>query len=355
MHQVGSFLQGELKPARFPEQDGRIPSLDGLRSLSILMVLIGHAYATQGFPRNAVTDRLSRFPVFGVVIFFVISGFLITSLLIKEHNRSGTINLKTFYLRRSLRIFPASLVYISVIAVAVHPAHLMSAYTFTVCYLSEPIPWVIGHLWSLSVEEQFYLAWPFILAFSFSYRKHVALACIVAGPLMRLLILHHTHGERWTYFPCFIDNLMMGCLLAFHYDTLKQRCQWLKHPLSLLGSALAILFCLRISWHEWYVIYFGGLIPFLIAVNTFALIERRDFILNNRPVQALGVLSYSLYLWQQPFLDHILHTWWTTYPVNLLLPLGCALLSYYFIEQPFVRLYRSRKETSARALTSTAK
>lgn len=347
MNKLRTFLSAETLPAVLPV---RIPSLDGLRAISIGMVLIGHAYATQNFPRNTVTQWLSKFPVFGVIIFFVISGFLITSLLLKEHAKSGTINLKTFYIRRSLRIFPASLVYISVIAIAVHPASLINAYTFTVCYLLEPVPWVISHLWSLSVEEQFYLAWPFLLVFGFAHRKKIALTCVFAGPLIRLYVLRHTHFQGLKYFPCYADNLIMGCLLALYFDTLKRRCQWLKHPLSLLGSALLMLLCIRIGWHEWYVIYLGGLLPFLIAVNLFALIERRDFLLNNRPIQAIGVLSYSIYLWQQPFMDRNHSVWWTTYPVNLVLPLGCAIISYYLVEQPFVRLYRSRKELFARRL-----
>lgn len=90
-----------------PTQHGRnIPSLDGLRMLSIGLVLLGHLYGTSHYPKNEVTHFLSGFAHLGVEIFFVISGFLISSLLLKERERAGKISLFRFYLRRTLRIFP---------------------------------------------------------------------------------------------------------------------------------------------------------------------------------------------------------------------------------------------------------
>jgi peptidoglycan/LPS O-acetylase OafA/YrhL len=85
-------------------------------------------------------------------------------------------------------------------------------------------------------------------------------------------------------------------------------------------------------------IFLGGLPSVVIALFIFAAIERRDWLLNNRVTYALGVLSYSLYLWQQPFLNHASNRWWTAFPVNILLVLACAIGSYYVVERPFLRM-----------------
>src|SRR5437764_10948892 len=95
----------------------RIPSLDGLRAVSILFVLAGHLSGTQGFPTlpHALSGNLA---VFGVRVFFVISGFLITSLLLDEESRTGTVSLRRFYFRRTMRIFPPFYTYVACIALA---------------------------------------------------------------------------------------------------------------------------------------------------------------------------------------------------------------------------------------------
>src|SRR5215469_8527111 len=163
-----------------------IPSLDGLRTLSILMVLLGHLYGTLGYPKNAVTLELSHFAHFGVQVFFVISGFLITTLLLREREKTGRINLVHFYLRRTFRIFPAAFFYISVMALVVHPGYLLYAYTYTMCYAGQARPWVLGHLWSLSVEEQFYLLWPAALVLGFAVRRRIGWTVVALAPIARL-------------------------------------------------------------------------------------------------------------------------------------------------------------------------
>ena len=338
--------------SRNQRKDGRIPSLDGLRAISIGLVLVGHGFHTAHFPHNAVTAWLSQFSVFGVRVFFVISGFLITKLLLQEREKHGRIRLGAFYLRRTLRIFPAALVFITVMAVLVRPRFLVEAYTSTFCYIYDPNPWVLSHLWSLSVEEQFYLLWPPALALAFAARRQIGFAIVAAGPLVRLLVVHLTHSRGEKFFPCVADNLMVGCLLAMYYPTLQRRCAFLKRPAALLLMTAALLACQRLVWHEWYQIYFGAVQPVLMALMTFALVERADAILNNRVAQAAGVLSYSLYLWQQPFLNASMPHWWAAFPTNMVLALLCALLSYFLVERPFVNLYRSRKQQHSRQLVT---
>jgi peptidoglycan/LPS O-acetylase OafA/YrhL len=147
-----------------------LPSLDGLRAISISLVLIGHLDGTRNVGHLPVIYIFGNLAHFGVTVFFVISGFLITSLLIKEDEQTGTVSLKGFYLRRSLRIFPAAFVDIALVtlltaasAISVSRTDLVCAATYTVNYLVHS-SWYIGHLWSLSVEEQFYLYWAFAFA-----------------------------------------------------------------------------------------------------------------------------------------------------------------------------------------------
>src|SRR5574337_202485 len=176
---------------------GRMPSLDGFRAVSILMVLCGHLGGTRGFPVTAIaiTRWIGDLGALGVQVFFVISGFLITSLLMGEREQTGTISLKNFYLRRVLRIFPASYSFILALLIAtmlgwvsLTGRDFAFAATYTVNYYPHH-PWQIGHLWSLSVEEQFYLLWPLaLLALRERRALTVAVAAIFTGPLVRFAI-----------------------------------------------------------------------------------------------------------------------------------------------------------------------
>jgi peptidoglycan/LPS O-acetylase OafA/YrhL len=317
-----------------------IPSLDGLRTFSILLVLLGHLYGTAHYPQNSATHFLEEFAHLGVQIFFVISGFLITSLLLKEKERTGTISFFHFYMRRTFRIFPAAFFYITVIAIVAHPGYLWYAYTYTMCYASQARPWLLGHLWSLSVEEQFYLIWPAALVLGFAHRKKLGIAVVLLAPVARLLFWYAGKHEIDEYFPAVADSLMMGCLLAFYQGQLRRRFPWLTHPAVFAVLGLLTLFSQHLLPRVRLDIFFGGLIPFIIALFIFSAMERADGFLNNPLTSFFGILSYSLYLWQQPFLNRNSHGWWTAFPLNLLLALACALGSYYVVERPFLEMFR---------------
>src|SRR5437763_9987680 len=152
-------------------RSNRLPSLDGLRALAALMVVVGHAGKVLQVGRHlpfgsGVVDAWG--PV-GVTAFFVLSGFLITRLLVQERHHTGTVRLRQFYLRRAFRILPAYWVYVAAIAILARmhlalapPSGFARSLSFTTDYLN-PHSWVLNHSWSLSVEEQFYLLWPVLL------------------------------------------------------------------------------------------------------------------------------------------------------------------------------------------------
>ena len=110
-----SIAVESVEPTRTPSKAGHLPSLDGLRAVSIALVLGGHLSGTRGFGRLDL--GVGDYAHLGVVVFFVISGFLITRLLLSEHAQTGTVSLKRFYARRSLRLFPASYAYVTCISI----------------------------------------------------------------------------------------------------------------------------------------------------------------------------------------------------------------------------------------------
>jgi peptidoglycan/LPS O-acetylase OafA/YrhL len=148
---------------------GRIPSLDGLRAVSIILVIASHAI--QG-THSFVFRLFFLHSDLGVRVFFIISGFLITSLLLRERAETGRISLPLFYIRRTLRILPPFVLFVGVVAIfnafgiiQVPPGNWIYALTYTMNFDTHA-PWVLGHLWSLSVEEQFYLLWPLVMRFA---------------------------------------------------------------------------------------------------------------------------------------------------------------------------------------------
>lgn len=339
----------------------RIPSLDGFRAISILMVLYGHLDGTRGYP-SATIGYLGRglgdLGQLGVLVFFVISGFLITSLLMSEREKTGMISLKNFYLRRALRIFPASYAFILVLLVAtllgrseLTGRDFAFAATYTVNYFPHH-PWQIGHLWSLSVEEQFYLLWPLALLLLREKRGlQLAIAAIFVGPVVRAVITGYVLRVNpaspisdMSIFPAMCDFLATGCALALLRPWLLTQAWYLRLTASRwLWLAVPLVFLIN-GWRGYTAVMFFGspvqnvCIALLIESMTRHHRNLPGRILNWKPVAFLGVLSYSLYLWQQPFLNRHSDAWISAFPQNIVLAFIAALLSYFLVEHSFLRL-----------------
>jgi peptidoglycan/LPS O-acetylase OafA/YrhL len=321
-------------------QTPRIPSLDGLRAVSIALVLLGHLCGTRGFPASSQTAML--YSNFGVRVFFVISGFLITTMLIQERENRGQISLSAFYVRRAWRIFPAAFAYLLVIVplnwTALSRADILSAITYTVNYRNAT-PWSLGHLWSLAVEEQFYLLWPLVLALAWRRRTQVAVFVVAAGPFVRALFYFAGLPAKanGSYFPAVADTLAAGCLIAILAPELR-RWRAIASPWFLLVPLASALVPLTHVWLKFYWSVGLTAMNLGIALSVLHCIEKKHWILNVRPVVWIGMLSYSLYLWQQPFLNRASSAWSTSFPVNLCLALLAAMLSYYCVERPGLKL-----------------
>ncbi len=352
--------EGTGSPKR-PRTERRLPSLDGLRAVSIVLVLLGHVSGTRG--AGVINLQIGNYAHLGVVVFFVISGFLITSLLMAEYESHGRVSLRLFFARRSLRILPAMYLYLVLLCALwmlglVHLTNrdLWHALTYTVNF--EPgHAWQVGHLWSLSVEEQFYLLWPLAFVYLRPQRATwaalgVVFVAIVARVGNRYLLIG-TPFHDLEMFPMVADSLAMGCLLARGRGWLEEQ-SWYLRMFRPQWSLLILATVLLLNRYEGYtlVTVFGMLI---LNAGVAILIHRSVYhsedvvgrALNWRPVAFVGVLSYSLYVWQQPLLNRTSSAWINAFPQNILLAIGAGLVSYSMIEKPLLKLRHRLRARSA--------
>ncbi|HUI80687.1 MAG TPA: acyltransferase, partial [Bryobacteraceae bacterium] len=283
---------------------------------------------------------------------------------------TNRISLKMFYLRRTFRIFPCAYTYILVMfllywtgQVALGRNDFLHAFTYTVNY-EKVRPWYLIHLWSLSVEEQFYFLWPAILLILRPRRGlWFAASVLLLAPLARLGMWYLTPELRWNIgagFQTNADALAAGCVLAGIRPWLwaqpaylrfqKSRAFLLVPVLAALGAAL--LYASRPPLLL--VSYLMGQTVLNIAIAlSIDWCVRHDTsplgrFLNWKPMVFVGVLSYSLYLWQEPFLNRLSDAVINRFPLNLVLAFLAALASYYLVEKPFLNLRRRVENWLAR-------
>jgi peptidoglycan/LPS O-acetylase OafA/YrhL len=320
---------------------GRLPSLDGFRALSILLVIASHL--TSHLPLIWRVD----YGNLGVRTFFVISGFLITSLLLKEYARTGTLNIQRFYARRFMRLAPAYYVFVAIVAALISGGFVTATYHDlipTLLYFADyqkPVG-TLGHTWSLAVEEQFYLLWPgVILLLGLRRSLFGCAALLLVAPAFRALSDFHLWPTDPKFaFESVCDALATGCLLAMMRDRLWAVPLYRKLVESSWVVALPSVALLVMALHPTPILRDIAGLPLLnigvaMTLDRYMRFPTTAFgrLLNWKPIAWIGTLSYSLYLWQQ--------LW-----VFLPLPLGikilgmfvCAAASYEWIERPVLEL-----------------
>jgi peptidoglycan/LPS O-acetylase OafA/YrhL len=335
---------------------GRIPSLDGLRAVAIALVLVGHATHGRGFPASLRSPFCGDLARLGVTVFFVLSGFLITSLLVEEERRRGTISWGNFYIRRSLRILPPAFAFIAAVAalnsmgnVVLSKGDLLHAVTYTVNFHQDRA-WALGNLWSLGVEEQFYLLWP--LAFLWLRQRGagwLAAAVIVLVPVLRVLAWISFEWARRgidEQFELVCDGLATGCLLAllvarYGLATVTIRVP----PACFVIAPIALGACMALDkWPSFALPCGTTIINLSVALIMLWCIANADSapgrLLNSRVAVFGGAISYSLYLWQQLFTDRSLLPQSFPFPVNVFATLVAAVLSFYLLERPLEGIRR---------------
>jgi peptidoglycan/LPS O-acetylase OafA/YrhL len=280
----------------------RFPGLDGLRAISVLLVAAFHANA-----RRSHVDWLSGWS--GVTVFFVLSGFLITSLGLREEDNRGNLGVRAFYIRRVFRILPLYYLVLGIYVVLVfgfniagHRDELRHALPFYLTFRNEYAG--VGtfvHSWSLGVEEKFYFVWP-LLAFVVLRGRHNLR--IAAAVIAAIAVLVGTQSLRYNGYLLPYGAILVGCVFALllHNETTFRLLRWLGHPL--VATALGVGWLVaHIALHEvardrTYLFY-----PLAVAavIVAFQLVESGPMasfkkVLERPLVVRLGVLSYAFYL-----------------------------------------------------------
>jgi peptidoglycan/LPS O-acetylase OafA/YrhL len=361
----------------------RILALDGLRGIAILLVMILHftIYGGSVPPGNdRIAYRLAQTGWIGVDLFFVLSGFLITGILMDTRARSDY--LRSFFIRRVLRIFPlyyASLLVLLVLLPVLMPMAEFNAevsasawyWTYLVNVRTAIEGWpafgYLGHFWTLAVEEQFYLVWPFlVLALQPVALKRLCLFLFAGALILRVVL--HLNGEAtaaYVLMPARVDTLGAGAIIAVlvrERGGLQRAAGWAKPACVASAAALGAYFVVsRAFASEGFLMGTIGysvialLFASILALVLAAELRGRPFrVLQARPLVTFGKYSYAMYVIHHPVM-FFLPSWGSIdalapwlggwLPAQLVfvavmsvVTLTAAVISWYVLETRFLRL-----------------
>jgi peptidoglycan/LPS O-acetylase OafA/YrhL len=309
------------------------PELDGLRGIAVLIVLASH---------TRLADFAAEGGAAGVTLFFALSGFLITSLLVAEFDRSGRVAFRAFYIRRGLRLLPALFTLLGVVTVGYalnawpsQPIDLLATLAAVIAYVANWAPvlfhikvGVLDHTWSLGIEEQFYLIWPLTLVAALRVLGPrgiglVAIAvAVLVTPWRTLLLMDGLALRVFAGTDTHADALLFGCALALLQVRASPFVGWL----GICGVVVA-----GAAWVSGGI----GLLLFLpvATVASVAAIAGCPAMLAWHPLAYVGRISYGLYLW------HYLLIWWGwPAPLVIAASIAIAIVSFELLERPFLRL-----------------
>ena len=347
-----------------PARKGYLPTLDGWRAIAILGVIVAHgswAWFEPGGPlANAAAFRLTRYGAMGVDVFFGISGFLICSRLLEEWDARGRISLAGFYVRRVFRILPPYYFYLACLAlltamtpIAVSNSEWITSVFFVRNYLPTDAvaATYTGHLWSLAVEEHFYLLFPTILVLLTPSRARIGVLALALGiGLWR--VIEFRLGFVQTLIPNVgfydrtdirLDGLFWGCWVALllHHPEMRRRAERMATTAAWLVAVSAFILIVALQ-PPLALLWQALLIPLIVVgtvLNPGTAVGRA---LESRGMRWIGRLSYSLYLWQTLFLRGTIESpalgWLQLPPVSLVCVFAAAAFSYYIVERPAIRM-----------------
>jgi peptidoglycan/LPS O-acetylase OafA/YrhL len=326
----------------------KVPELDGWRGLAILMVLISHFVGGEFF---------GWMGTFGVQLFFVLSGFFMSNLLFIKH-----ISLKQFFIRRFSRVYPAFFVatlafyfYSSYKTVPYFVSYdeLIATLTFFRTYYPTQVgiwsaEWPIGHYWSLNVEEHSYI----YLALLVLVTRHLTIKCLaplllVVSTLATIAFMYYysrlpqSGGSHWSlYSQCAAVGLLASAAYRVIFDRYYH--SWL----DISPWVTVICFCIAVGLSAPLMWSFSSttLASLFLAISINHLMSAPTFvkwILALPILRWLGLMSFSLYLWQQPYFQMATekNIWWPT------LAIVSGIVSYYFVEKPMRKFINSRFAT----------
>lgn len=345
---------------------GRLRELDGWRAVSVLMVTFFHIWAYQYQTRVPHIFGLSRAinssGDVAVKMFFMISGFLICRLLLREESSYGSVSLKGFYYRRIFRILPALYIYLCAIALLLSLGlvreqwkAILGSSLFLYDLNIPPWSWHVGHTWTLAVEEQFYLVFPTLLIFlpkrwRAQFFAGVFLLCTAWN---LAVVLAGWNPFLWNHARQGFASICCGVLMAIHENRVRGIAARVPGFLAAL-TALALL-AHPVGSSAWQIELYEGLfvppaIGFLLMFSLGPAPGLRAF-LCSPPLQAVGLTSYGVYLWQQLFTAPREYFSGPGQIIPLLGPLMFLIvaISYWLVEKPAIRYGRFLSERARRS------
>jgi peptidoglycan/LPS O-acetylase OafA/YrhL len=358
----GPVLSAEKR--QNPHGDGKyLPVLDGWRAVAIILVLLFHGFYNsklKGYPRLENFGELTgRTGALGVLVFFCISGYLITQRLLAESRTTGMFSLRAFYIKRIFRILPPLVTYL-LVALGLY---WLGIIRLNVCDWAAPLfltnyisggSWFTSHFWSLSVEEHFYLFWPCcVLIVGWRRAMWAGIFLISAIAVWRPWKLAHVTHQAGTlqHTDMRLDYILMGAIVALltaFYPRTVILFKRIGTPPGLLTLFLLLLLSTsrsRVDLRSLQAI----LLTLIVCASTIADSRFIRWLLTGAPVLFVGRISYSLYVWQQLLLAPSSNPFWSS-PLALPLKFAAALLvayiSFRFVEKPFIRYGRSFLATS---------
>lgn len=358
------------------------PQLDILRFMAAIMVCLGHVYDASigwwGYPSALAqtgTTQLSQNFVYldmffrnlgyGVDLFFIISGFLITYILLKEKEATGKINFRNFFIRRSLRIWP---LYYLIIAIAPFLINIFNEkapdYLSNILFIgnfsimqTEKWEFPFAHFWSICVEEHFYLVWPFVVAVVSKKNLLTAIAAFLSASILyRMYVIMFLGGSWYTLYLhslSRVDIILVGAILAYYHH---------KKPIKLnfsVGLRLLIYSIFTIIFFTEHVTEWGGMYNasvrkyFYSSVTLFAI---ANYLFNEKPIfnfkkinflHYLGKLSYGIYMYGNIVLYIVLHKLFIERNHNnhyafafttLFLTIIVSIISFELYERPILKI-----------------
>jgi len=346
------------------EQTFYRPQLDCLRFFAFVFVFISHAFSIDPDYYN----QLGASPTLalwisktigsgglGVVLFFVLSSYLITELLVRELDRRGRLDVKSFYVRRALRIWPLYYFFLLLVYLAIPKDSIYSLQTnFFLSMVLFVGNWacvftngmgdsVAGPLWSISVEEQFYLAWPLIISqVGIRYLKHICIGLIVIANVTRIVMEKKGAGfiAFWCSTVTWFDAIAAGALIAL---LLRGRTPRLSFFVRLFLGLLGIcVWVLTIRFRSFLIYPDVASFPLVIAASSMILVATLSGNLSNPVLVYLGRMSYGLYVFHALGLA-IASFFLTKYSalhalMGLALTIMMAAASFHWLEKPFLKL-----------------